>query len=153
MAVSRKRHQNYWFKLLIWWISLWKLYFGLKMKFWNFSLLVLRIAHVTILSLLSCGLCHMIHMIWNIKISLHHGIIFGPEKYVKEVITWRHVNAVVILVHCLSLWNKRPLDSNSSNLQFWSRSNKWHIHIPSRDYLLHILFWTKNYTLVYHSGW
>ena len=52
----------------------------------------------------------------------HDGnIIFGPEKYMKEVITWRHMHAVVILVH-LFLFSKiyDHVTSNFSKMQFWS---------------------------------
>ena len=80
---------------------------------------------------------------------IHEGIIFGPEKYVKEVITWRDVNVPFVRpgpkLQIRRVWIKWSFISKRKTVD----QNYDSIHMPSRDYLLHILFWTKNYTLVY----
>ena len=36
-------------------------------------------------------------------VLLRRNIIFDPVKHLKEIITWRHMHAIIVLVHLLSL--------------------------------------------------
>ena len=73
-----------------------------------------------------CFMFFVVKLVDWLEFSLvHDRIIFGQEKYVKEVITWSHMHAVGILFHRISL----------------------------RNCLLQILFWTKNYTSCSSLRW
>ena len=96
---------------------------------------------------------------------LFGGPLFSPEKSVKEVITWRHTYADTILATDFIYEIFDHVTQNSSNSWFsstfklfeyrsvtWSKiserksvdQNRNGLHMPSRDYLLHTLFWTKS---------
>ena len=82
------------------------------------------------------------------------GPLFGSEKSVMEVITWKHMQALTILVRWLYLRNFWSLDSKlfkwSKNSEIKSTDqNRDGLHMLSRDYLLHTLFWTKKWTPEY----
>ena len=84
------------------------------------------------------------------------GPLFGSEKSVMEVITWKHMQALTILVRWLYLRNFWSLDSK---LFKWSKisevksadQNRDGLHMLSRDYLLHTLFWTKTWIPEYQN--
>ena len=72
-------------------------------------------------------------------IHVHDGIIFWPETYVKEIITWRHMHAVGILVYWLSLWyfwSRDTVDHSVDNTVDQARDQKWFEEIDSENRIL-----------------